>query len=226
MSESAPGDYTSLPLFLVSTILVSQNSLLRYNYYYTPTIINVYSPVGSTKHWICTSSIGCGKQHHVNVFDSLGYFMGPLNLATLLQIAKIYSVPIGERHLRVKKLSVQQQHGTSDCGLFTLAFATEICSGGDPQAACFNQKKMRRHLSMCLTKGVMKPFPKGTSEPFPRPTERLSSYRVYCHCRLLEEFDHKMVECTRCKSWYHVTCVGLYQKEIPAHWKCDKCNSK
>ena len=29
-------------------------------------------------------------------------------------------------------------------------------------------KLHRRHLSMCLTKGVMKPFPKATSEPFPR----------------------------------------------------------
>ena len=186
----------------------------------------VFPLVGSTRHWICTSSIGCGKHHHVNVLDSLGYFMGPLNLETPLQIAKIYSVPLGERHLRIKKLSVQQQHGTSDCGLFALAFATEICSRGDAQAACFDQKKMRRHLSMCLTKGVIKPFPKATSEPFPRPTERLSTYRVYCHCRSLEEFDHKMVECTRCKSWYHVTCVGLHQKEVPIHWKCDRCCNK
>ena len=111
-----------------------------------------------------------------------------------------------------------------DCS--PLLFATEICSGGDAQAACFDQKKMRRHLSMCLRKGVMKLFPKGTSEPFPCPTERLSTYRVYCHCRLLEEFDHKMVECTQCKSWYHVTCVGLCQKEVPVHWKCDKCSNK
>ena len=78
---------------------------------------------------------------------------------------------------------------------------------------------------MCLTKGVMKPFLKSTSEPFPRPAERLSTYCVYCHCRLLEEFDHKMVECTRCKAWYHVTCVGLNQKGIPTHWKCDKCST-
>ena len=68
--------------------------------------------------------------------------MGPLNLETLLQIAKNYSVPLGENHLRIKKLSVQQQHGTSDCGLFALAFATKICSRGDAQAACFDQKKM------------------------------------------------------------------------------------
>ena len=130
----------------------------------------VFPLVGSTRHWICTSSIGCGKHHHVNVLDSLGYFMGLLNLETLLQIAKIYSVPLGEHGLQIKKLSVQQQHGTSDCGLFALAFATEICSRGDAHAACFDQKEMRRHLSMCLTKGVMKPFPKSTSEPFPRPT--------------------------------------------------------
>ena len=55
------------------------------------------------------------------------------------------------------------------------------------------------------------------------PTERRSTYHVYCHCRLLEEFDHKMVECTRCKSWYHVTCVGPHQKVVPVHWKCDEC---
>ena len=68
---------------------------------YTPTILIMY-PVGSTKHWICTSSIGCGKHHHVNAFVSLSYFMGPLSLETLLQIAKIYSVPLGEHQFELR----------------------------------------------------------------------------------------------------------------------------
>ena len=154
--------------------------------------------------------------------------MGPLNLEVLLQIAKIYSIPPTEHHLRIKKLSVQQQQGTLDCGLFALAFATEICVGGDVQGACFDQKKMRKHFFRCLVKREMKTFPKTTPdrEPFPRPTERLSTYRVYCHCRLLEQYDQRMVECTRCKAWYHITCVGLDHKQIPLQWKCFKCDTK
>lgn len=53
----------------------------------------LFSLSGSTHHWICTSNLNCRRDHHVEVNDSLGLFMGPLNLEVLLQVATLYSMP-------------------------------------------------------------------------------------------------------------------------------------
>ena len=114
--------------------------------------------------------------------------MGCLNFADCINLS------LGEQHLRVKKLLVQHQHGTPDCRLFALAFASKICSGGDAPAVCFDQKEMQKHLSKCLTKQVMKPFPKATSEPFPLSIEKLNVYTAIAD--YWRNLTKKMVECT------------------------------
>ena len=90
---------------------------------------------GKSAHWICVSTDGTGL---VYVLDSLSLFMS-LNKHTAFQVAQIYSIP-ATRSLQVKRLSVQQQHGTLDCGVFSIAYAVEICSGRNPEEAHFNQK--------------------------------------------------------------------------------------
>ena len=39
----------------------------------------------------------------------------------------------------------QRQLGSSDCGLFALAFATDLCHGLDPLTRSYNQKDIRQH---------------------------------------------------------------------------------
>ena len=90
--------------------------------------------------------------------DSLGSFMS-LNLPTVLQICKIYSIP-KQASLKLKKLPVQQQNGAVDCGLFAVAYAVEVCYGYSPSVVSFDQRKMRTHLHQCLSKGMIVPFPK------------------------------------------------------------------
>ena len=118
-----------------------------------------------------------------------------LNLSTVLQIAKIYSVPTDQSVIEIQKLSVQQQHGTLDCGLFSIAFAVEICLGHIPQYASFNQK-MREHLYTCLRNGVITSFQKMSSnELLPRPSPVHHKVKVYCCCRMPEEYDEFMISC-------------------------------
>lgn len=85
--------------------------------------------IGETHHWIWSCSPRGAT--FVQVMDSLGLFM-PLNV---LQIAKIYSVPTDQSVVEIQKLSIQQQQETLDCGLFSIAFAVEICTGRNPQYA-------------------------------------------------------------------------------------------
>lgn len=55
---------------------------------------------------------------------------------------------------------VQWQVGGSDCGLFSLAFATDLCHGIDPTNQKYNQGSMRQHYVNCLANGAMSPSPK------------------------------------------------------------------
>ena len=67
-----------------------------------------------------------------------------------LQIAQIYGAACAlKRGLTIRKLNVQQQKvGAQDCGLFAVAYATEVCYGMNPTMASFEQSKMNIHLSI------------------------------------------------------------------------------
>ena len=55
---------------------------------------------------------------------------------------------------------VQKQINASDCGLFSLAFATDLCHGIDPVTQAYDQEKMRAHYVSCLESREMVPFPR------------------------------------------------------------------
>jgi len=96
----------------------------------------------------------------VHVMDSLALF-SKMNQATVLQIARIYSrtVPPSQSFFTIERLSVQQQDGTLDCGLFAVANAVEVCLNSNPVSAQYDQKKMRRHLEDCLNDETLRSFP-------------------------------------------------------------------
>ena len=78
-------------------------------------------------HWL---SITCIRSGTVQIMDSLALFRR-ISLATILQIAKIYScsVPPTQAFLTLEVLSVQQQEGPFECGLFAIANAVKVCLG-------------------------------------------------------------------------------------------------
>ena len=158
----------------------------------------------------------------VHIMDSMSLFM-QTNITTILQIAKIYQP--SKYLLNVHKLSVQQQEGTMDCGIFAVAFAVEVCVGNNVENVSFNQKKMRKHLYDCLSKGVMTPFPKMSSklEHLPRPTCVERKLKVYCLCKMPEVADSKMISCDICNHWFHYSCVNLQFDEDPKYWECPLC---
>ena len=181
---------------------------------------------GESQHWVCVHNRGDGV---AELMDSLGNFM-PLGRMTLLQIAKICKGDTSTQFLKLKILPVQQQQGVLDCGLFSIAFATEVCSNMNPVRSTFNQKLMRKHLIQCLVAGVICPFPQRTDlsplTELPRPTCRMLNIKLYCLCLMPDNYDPEMILCDRCKKWYHYSCVGIHKKSIPKTWKCSKCTGQ
>ena len=79
---------------------------------------------------------------------------------------------------------VQKQLGSSDCGLFALAFATDLCHGLDPAKQSYNQEMMCRHFVSCLEKGKMTPFPNTAKRvPFHLAMQK-TKVPIFCICRL------------------------------------------
>lgn len=51
-----------------------------------------------------------------------------------------------ENKITFRFQSVQEQHGSADCGLFAIAFAVSLCGGENPLLANYVQHKLRQHL--------------------------------------------------------------------------------
>ena len=172
-------------------------------------------------HWVCLSTIsttpGIGT---VKIFDSM--YQKPNSIA-VEHACRMLMYP-GSKVTFINE-KVQRQVGASDCGLFSLAFATDLCHGLDPVHLKYDQGAMRQRYVNCLENGAMVPFPRTTRRvPFHLGCNK-STVAIYCICRLPYDKD-EYVQCSyKCKAWYHPTCV-----KVPAwvlnsgrKWRCSKC---
>jgi hypothetical protein len=107
-------------------------------------------------HWVLSTSVG----GIIRVFDSLRGANISKNLRE--QINQLYS-PDGN-DISIERPDAQQQIGSSDCGLFTVAYAIDILLGNDVTRIRYDQFKMRQHLVDCLEKEQMTPFPKSRND--------------------------------------------------------------
>ena len=171
-------------------------------------------------HWICVSNLFC-EDNSVEVFDSM-YASLPVHVK--MQVACIMMVQ--QAALTVKVVNFQRQSGGSDCGLFAIAAATELCHGNDPSKKVFYQDQMRDHLLACLKNDQLTPFPSASKERNVR--KRISKVLVvpvYCICRLPDNTEEKMVECDTCNEWFHKSCMSIPSSvfEGKDSWVCNGC---
>ena len=133
-----------------------------------------------------------------------------------------------EKVIIVRSIQVQQQCSGSDCGLFAVANATELCFGSQPGHAIYKQSCMREHLMTCFLTQELLPFPKEKEASKAKP-EVLSTTQVqiYCTCRLIEDKRQKMAKCVVCLEWFHARYVQIpkdvFQRKT--HYKCPQCSS-
>ena len=102
----------------------------------------------------------------MSVYDSK-YSGGDLDSSLTHQLALIYCALItveenGEEvdpHLVVHVPPVQQQKGSSDCGVYAIAFAVHAALGDDVKHLELDQTQMRNHLLQCFKKKELVRFP-------------------------------------------------------------------
>ena len=170
------------------------------------------------RHWVCMSSIGCCAGS-VQVFDSL------YNRPNDVLIDHGCRMPLSPQDaVTFFNVKVQKQIGGSDCGLFALAFATDLCFGLDPHNQKYKQNEMRQHFICCVESGKMTPFPKTDRGVQTHLSYNKTAIKIFCLCRFPND-KKEYVECFSCKGWYHPECASIptwaVNSKVP--WKCPKC---
>ena len=130
---------------LVNTLLLQNTSKLPH---LPPGSIQAHFVGGN--HWLVSSYNGSC----VKLYDSK--YNGTLKDDLQDQLRALYA---SKKSLEVKVQRVQQQQGSSDCGLFTIAYLLSLAAGSDPVKQKYQQSEMRSHLLTCLKEKTPKPFP-------------------------------------------------------------------
>ena len=120
--------------------------------------------------------------------------------------------------------NVYKQSGSADCGLFSIAYITDLAFGKDPSLHVYQQSGMREHLFKCFQKKQLEPFPVLRER---RVTNRFKFVKVevHCYCRRTDYYGTEMYFCDGvCGEWYHLECIS----NPPAHseeFYCTNCLS-
>lgn len=174
-------------------------------------------------HWLLISTLGC-TDGQVKIYDSL---MSPPSLQVQLQIASLLCSHLPKMQCAYQ--SCQQQNGGADCGLFAIAFAVDICLGLDVCALAYEQSQMRTHLCKCIRESRFTSFPrKDPNQRIKKCKAVAVSVPLYCVCRLPDNTQEQMVQCTACKDWFHVSCQRVPKAVIGTTklWNCSCCSKR
>lgn len=196
---------------------LEQRDLFKVMPYNGVQILNV-----NGNHWICVSTLSA-LSNTIDIYDSLR--TKSLSLNTIKQCSLL--IKTKQKNIKLRRMQVQQQSGGSDCGLFAIANATELCFGMQPNEALYDQTKMRKHLLNCFLSHKLVPFPKQKNKTrMEGGAVEIMEIKVYCVCRLPEDRLQKMARCQSCLEWFHQNCVQIpadvFNKKKTA-FICQKC---
>ena len=116
----------------------------------------------------------------VFLYDSL-HSHTEISLTTKILLSKLLNS--SKHFIRLCVPQMPKQWGASDCGLFSIAYATHLAFGKDPSGVTFIQPSMRPFSSLIEDEKI-KPFPVG-----PERRKRGASKQIiinidmYCYCR-------------------------------------------
>ena len=170
------------------------------------------------QHWVATAYI----DGEVRLYDSS--FNGRISQSIEYQICRVYADVAKEANILVTVVPVQQQIGTSICGVMAITNGYHAVCGDNLAALIFNQDELRNHLVTCIENERFTAFPL-SQQPPESEVERSVSFvniEVSCSCGKPDSWQD-MVACDGCNKWFHIDCSGL--NSIPdGDWFCPVCS--
>ena len=160
-------------------------------------------------HWVTVSNVWCDTST-LKVYDSM---YSDISSATIEQICSFWRC--STRSATFCLMNVQKQLNCSDCGVFAIAYATELVHSTDPLLAHRNVDLMRTHLKDGFIKGNLDCFPQTRQRRVPASNlyRKIVTVELYCHCKQPNNRSKPMIRCDSCKMWFHKKCVGISPDE-------------
>ena len=112
--------------------------------------------VKQRSHWLTSVNV----DGDVKVMDSLG-FRSTSDITKQLKARYAHNIDKDNR-LTVHVTPSAKQLNRADFGVYAIAYAIEIVSGGGPNII-YDSDKMRQHLIECLETSLLTPFPRSTT---------------------------------------------------------------
>ena len=103
-------------------------------------------------HWAVISTIGCNT-HTVNYYDSIFSNISTEAGRIVVNLLK------PQRSINANIMNVSSQKGSTECGLYCIAYCTSLAFKVDPCLHVFRQSEMRLHLKSCLEIQQFTQFP-------------------------------------------------------------------
>ena len=162
------------------------------------------------------SSVGCDPAT-VNVYDNM-------NLQLTDELKRIVAdlIQTSSKSITINYVKMQYQSGSSDCGLFAIAYACAICHGLDPSNLIYRQDSMRRHLIRACNVAKLTVFP--CERQHINTTITSKKMDIFCLCGIPDNNGQKMIMCSTRQDWYHITCVQIPSRRAKRQWSCRKCS--
>ena len=127
--------------------------------------------------------------HHKNgqwlLLDSLNAETNYKALRSAMSI--LYKLP---GRIELNTVRMQQQEGASDCDLFAIACAIELCIGNNPATLQFQQNEMRTHYQQYMDNQLLSSFPQTSrDEQLVYQARRLNRKWISCKLHVLLLFS-------------------------------------
>ena len=174
-------------------------------------------------HSCVVTNVGCKDGATVNVYNSLYPSVSEVTARVIASLL-FCSAP----KLTIRMMDMETQRNGADCGILSIAYAYNICSGKDPCKVAYDHLSIRSHLAKCLEAGKFSRFPV-LRERESKDVKHVQEIQLYCTCHLPEEEDVDMAECESCGMWFHRHCVDIPKKVFTTpdiQWVCKECTGK
>ena len=126
----------------------------------------------NNKHWLCVCTMS-SLPDTIDIYDS--HRMKGISMHVIKQYGLLLNSQ--EKTIFLRAMQAQQQLGSIDCGLFTIANATELCFRLQPSHAVY---EIVECLINCFSHHKLLPFPKQTVETKPTLLST-TEVKVYCN---------------------------------------------
>ena len=167
-------------------------------------------------HWAVISTLGC-EENIIEYYDSL---FTNMSLSTKAIITKLLRP---NESITIRMINVAKQIGTTECGLYAIAYCISLANGQDPCKVVYDQREMREHMISCFENKKLTSFPISKKR---RLTTTHASIVTITICPICKETDtgSLMVFCESCKQWFHKECVPPFdENDDDCNWMCPGC---